>query len=218
MKPLPLKKRLLAVSAFLMGFTFIYSLLNILTLPYSRTLSALRLDEDIPFLAPTIVFYFSHYYFVFFSLISFRNREEFEPVLIRTIILSLSCFAIFALVPISVVRPGLPEGFWQTPFKILYGYDGSANCLPSLHAGIAALLALSHLGLYGKSRWPWLVWAILIILSTLTTKQHLILDVLAGMLLAFGVYMVPKKLLFRERNHYDGHWSHHEFRADLLDR
>jgi membrane-associated phospholipid phosphatase len=62
--------------------------------------------------------------------------------------------------------------------------DRPVNCVPSLHVANACVcaLALQREG----STWHYgaPVWLALIMLSTLTTKQHFVIDVLAGVLLA----------------------------------
>jgi membrane-associated phospholipid phosphatase len=72
---------------------------------------------------------------------------------------------------------------------VIYDSDVEHNCLPSLHVAQVYLAALScnlvHRGV-GKAA---LAWATLVALSTLFTKQHYVLDVVAGFALGLAAYL-----------------------------
>ena len=75
-------------------------------------------------------------------------------------------------------------------FAVLQGLDSAGNACPSLHVATAAFSAywnrqlLRELGA-GRS-WQWVnaAWFVLIAWSTMAVKQHVVLDVLAGLALA----------------------------------
>lgn len=78
------------------------------------------------------------------------------------------------------------------------------NCFPSLHVAMpfAAMLA----SLYSpnkKVKWLTIPSAILIASSTIYLAIHWILDVLAGITLATGAFLIAKKLLKREEREKD---------------
>ena len=95
-------------------------------------------------------------------------------------------FAFFALIPtqIEALRESVvavtPEmsPLWRWQFELTHKIDGPYTCFPSLHITNCVLVTLAH----WRSRWRyWLLgWAILIAFSTLTTKQHVSLDILGG--------------------------------------
>jgi membrane-associated phospholipid phosphatase len=102
------------------------------------------------------------------------------------------CFVIFFLNPVAGPRPAL------MPEHALYGFivsvDRPSNSLPSLHAGLTAYSLLyiwrvlrPDLGGRGRSilGLGTAIWAILILYSTLATKQHWLLDLPAGVLVAW---------------------------------
>lgn len=105
--------------------------------------------------------------------------------------LCLTGLACFYFVPTAVPAMALPVDVAQHPgFALLQGVDASGNACPSLHVATAVFSALwvGHL-LHGMAapRWARLLngaWAVLIVWSTLATKQHVALDVAAGTLLA----------------------------------
>lgn len=96
---------------------------------------------------------------------------------------------IFVVFPTTLARAD-PSGFglWEPLWRFLFLADVPSNCLPSLHAALA-LLAWPAWRHPGPDRRvlpaPLLaLWLALIFVSTLTTRQHLLLDLLAGSALA----------------------------------
>lgn len=97
----------------------------------------------------------------------------------------------FWLVPTAVPRPELPpELLQQGGFALLQGLDAAGNACPSLHVATALFSALWHRRLLAElaaPRWAQVlnaVWLLLIVYSTLATKQHVVWDVAGGVLLA----------------------------------
>jgi membrane-associated phospholipid phosphatase len=105
--------------------------------------------------------------------------------------LCLAGLACFYLVPTAVPAMALPVDVALHPgFALLQGVDASGNACPSLHVATAVFSALwiDHL-LRGMAApaWPRVgnaAWVLLIVWSTMATKQHVALDVAAGTLLA----------------------------------
>ena len=105
--------------------------------------------------------------------------------------LCLTGLACFYFVPTAVPAMALPVDVAQNPgFALLQGVDASGNACPSLHVATAVFSALwigHQLRGMAAPRWARLLngaWAVLIVWSTLATKQHVALDVAAGTLLA----------------------------------
>lgn len=76
---------------------------------------------------------------------------------------------------------------WDSFMRFLYWIDPGDNIFPSLHCMIAWLC---WVGVRGNKQvpLPWriltLIMAMLVCLSTLTTRQHVLLDVFGGILLS----------------------------------
>jgi membrane-associated phospholipid phosphatase len=105
-------------------------------------------------------------------------------------LLGLLCFYLW---PTAVPPIERPPG---TGLALLEGMDAAGNACPSLHAAIAVYSALwlhAQLRGLGAGR-GWLAaswsWCLLIVYSTLATKQHVLLDVLAGAVLGLAVAAV----------------------------
>ena len=98
---------------------------------------------------------------------------------------SLVSFLIFALYP-TVIPRLVPTGAGMTAeaFALLYRLDPASNCLPSLHVSLAWLAAAGVLSEGRRSGALFCLWAGFITWSTMTTKQHYLVDVVAGLALA----------------------------------
>lgn len=105
-------------------------------------------------------------------------------------LLGLLCFYLWPTVVPPVERPP------GTGLALLEGTDAAGNACPSLHVAIAVYSALwlhAQLRGVGAGRgWQAVSgsWCLLIVYSTLATKQHVLLDVLAGAALGLSVATV----------------------------
>lgn len=101
---------------------------------------------------------------------------------------------IFYLAPTAVPPyQGVIDLARHPGFAMLQGVDAAGNACPSLHVATALFSAvwidrlLRHIGAPGALRAASWVWLALIVYSTLAIKQHVVLDVLAGVALG-GVF------------------------------
>jgi len=134
-------------------------------------------DRAIPFLPWTIALYLSQFLFLFLTLWlqtdSRRLTRAFIAIAISTV---LSC-AIFILWPTTLPRPPVRNAAFDT----LWLFDVPTNCFPSLHTALATIAAFFW---PRRKRWLAALWAAAIIVSTLTTKQHVAIDVAGGLVVA----------------------------------
>lgn len=142
-------------------------------------------DDWIPFLQGTIWVYLSEYLFLILAIwFSAGDRRRSDTVygLVLTAIIGM---VIFTLLPTSVMRQS-PDLAGATGFlwRFLFAVDTAGNALPSLHVANTCLATIALSSRRGLWRITVLVWAAMIILSTLTTKQHYAIDVLGGLMLA----------------------------------
>lgn len=104
---------------------------------------------------------------------------------------------LFWLLPTAVPPGQVPADAASYPgFALLQGIDAAGNACPSMHVASATFSAFwirRLLLVVGTPRWVhaanWL-WLLLIVHSTLATKQHVALDALAGGVLAL-LFVVP---------------------------
>lgn len=143
-------------------------------------------DDKIPFLPWTVLPYcFWFPMIVFYPLIVFRTDPHsycgYLTTMVMEIVLSIVCYLIY---PTSFQRPVPPDGFWGKFMKFVYhsSYRG-LNCAPSLHCSSCFLVICVSFTCAGMSllvRGFTVSIAIMIVLSTLTTKQHTLIDVLTA--------------------------------------
>ncbi len=81
--------------------------------------------------------------------------------------------------------------------------DGSNNTFPSGHVTFSWIMFWSIRFSKISEKFNWLtptyfVWAMLVSFSTLALKQHYIVDVFSGMILATLTYIISRKLIFRD--------------------
>jgi membrane-associated phospholipid phosphatase len=69
-------------------------------------------------------------------------------------------------------------------FASLREGDSPNNCAPSLHVSSVLLCAFLFFNEQREKLWFFLTWGAMISLSTLTTKQHYIVDVVSGLMMA----------------------------------
>jgi len=107
-------------------------------------------------------------------------------------LLCVPCFAAFLLFPVEGPRPEIVPD--HSVYRLLVSYDGAANSLPSLHAGLALYSVLFGYrvlrdDLFRRERAACLlvgsIWVAVILYSTLATKQHWAADLPLGLLIAY---------------------------------
>lgn len=151
-------------------------------------------EQQVPFVAWTIVPYWSINLFYGLSLFLCRTRDELRAHgrrLLTAQLVAVNCFLLFPL-GFTFARPpthGVPGLF----FTALTSFDKPFNQAPSLH--IALLIVLWDL--YRRlipPWWHWLLhaWSWLIAISVLTTYQHHFIDIPTGALLGlFCLWLWP---------------------------
>lgn len=160
-----------------------------------RTLHApaLPLDDVLPLQPASALVYGTLYAFVILlPLFVVRQEEHIRRTVLAYLLVWLSAYACFLLYPTVAPRPAkvVGQGFVAWGLRFLYAADPPYNCFPSLHVAHSFVSAWTcnrvHRGVGAAAA----VSATLIAISTLFTKQHYVLDVLAGVLLSSIAYAV----------------------------
>jgi protein-tyrosine phosphatase len=146
-------------------------------------------ERQVPFLAWTIVPYWSINAFYGLSLFVCATRAELDTHgkrLLTAQVVAVACFVLFPL-RFSFAHPAVSGGVSGFLFEALGSFDKPFNQAPSLHIALLVILW----ALYAKHvpRWalpPLHLWFALIGASVLTTYQHHFIDVPTGALLGFA--------------------------------
>jgi membrane-associated phospholipid phosphatase len=156
-----------------------------------RTLWAIPWDATVPFMPGFIYIYFSTYLLGAIPFLLIADPGPFVAVVLGNLIFAFSSAIIHIAFPSRVVRF---EDVQPTDHatRLIYWFQHTFKphgSFPSMHVGFSVLAACATLAYYsvwwGLIFW---VWAILVAISTLVTKQHYVLDALAGTALALAVF------------------------------
>ncbi len=167
--------------------------------PSSFLSSSCFIDAFIPFLPEAVIIYLSFLLFIPVSTMGL-SWERFVLVLTSGLVATAAAFLVFITFPTAVHRPpgAILEGHWLASlYDRLHKVDTPANACPSLH------VALSLIAAFGSSRshprFAVTVWiaAGSIALSTILTKQHTVVDVAAGAVLAVAAVSIVRRSLDR---------------------
>ncbi len=167
---------------FAIGYVFFYIFPNFHPLFPPVMLPQTLLDRAMPFMPWTFMIYLSDYLFIG-AAIAMLHGEEFYSFARQMFGALVLCGAFFMFVPTTYPRPPYPpsgSALIQLAMDMVAAGDMPTNCFPSMHVALTAICAWS---LRSKSRLLYgifMVWAWLIFLSTMTTKQHYCVDILGG--------------------------------------
>ncbi len=186
------KDRYFAVSLLLMLLTnrIIFPLGHFLArgLPH-RDLS-LPFDARVPFLPWTVAVYIGVFvwWLYVYRLASHRERREADRFFCALLLGKAVSLLFFVLLPTTIERPALSgNSLWVFFVRLLYRSDTPDNLFPSVHC---LLGWLCWLVLRGKRDVPFALRATGFLLaaavcaSTLTVRQHVLADVIGGIVLA----------------------------------
>ena len=179
--------------------SLVYFGIGHLHLNRSTELLRTRLDDAIPFWPWTAWCYLPFYAGVFIiAIIGIKRRDLFNRALISVVIVMTIGAAghifIGAEYPRPVLHPPYPD-ISSAFLAAVQGIDPPGNVFPSLHVAHTTMLALILIKDRPRLGRVALAMATALALSTLTTKQHFIADVLSGYALAFfGRWLALRKL------------------------
>jgi membrane-associated phospholipid phosphatase len=156
----------------------------------STELLRTRLDDAIPFLPASAWLYLPFYAAIFLIAIAgFRTRAHFNRGLVGVGMILLVGLVCHRLIPAAYPRPLLHPPYPNVSYAFMawvQAVDPPGNVFPSLHVAHTWSLALILHHENPRLGRVALLMAALLALSTLTTKQHFVADVVAGLLLAAG--------------------------------
>ena len=143
----------------------------------------LGLDRAWPLQPAWMLVYGSLYIFVvILPLVVIRDRQLGERTLRAYIAVMVVAYAGFLVYPTAAPpHPAIAaSGFSAWTLRLAYDLDTPNNCFPSLHVAYAFVAALACGRVHRGVGVVAVIWAALIGLSTLFTKQHYVVDVIAG--------------------------------------
>jgi membrane-associated phospholipid phosphatase len=159
------------------------------------------LDDALPLVPLFVIPYLSLEPFIYFSLIfflAFRTRI-FQSAALSLILAMLLSYVVYFFLQTEVMRPTVRGvDALSCMIRDVYTGDSPYNDFPSLHTSLSTIIAIHwwrtdhRLGIIAA------VWTTLIVASTIFVKQHYVADVVSGLLLAWGVSWLFRKILRKE--------------------
>lgn len=164
------------------------------------------LDRLIPFSDEAVWVYLSIFLLMPIGPLLMCRREQLLRYGLGILLVETVAYLVFIFWPTWCQRPN-PNGTIPT-YRILTMIDAPLNAFPSLHAAFAVFSALCavqdfrELPLHHLYRIAVGFWTLLILLGTLVTKQHTVVDVIAGSALGFIAYHLAfsEWMLLSKRN------------------
>ncbi|MEI6092060.1 MAG: phosphatase PAP2 family protein [bacterium] len=182
----------------ILAFIIFYMLPNHINIFTPSYLHLFSFEKLIPFIDWTVWVYISDYVFIGVAFILLSDRDNMNKIYYSQIFLLFVSMFIFFIFPTTYPRPQVEySGFTGFFLQLLHSSDSPGNACPSIH------VAMTFLGGYGfikekKNLFPFfMIWAVLISLSTLTVKQHYVVDVIAGFIMSVIFYYLGQKIFKR---------------------
>ncbi|MBK5072292.1 phosphatase PAP2 family protein [Budviciaceae bacterium CWB-B4] len=152
----------------------------------------MQAELAIPFI-PAFVWFYLSMYLVFMLPVFFLNSPELKRLSSELILVTIAGAIIFLLFPAQLgFTRQLPEsGLYRGIFEYIFALDKPHNLVPSLHVAYSVTIVLAIVrNSRSLVRYGLIIWLSGLILSTLFTHQHHLLDVFSGGLLSFFIYQL----------------------------
>ncbi|MGG7165278.1 phosphatase PAP2 family protein [Clostridium ihumii] len=153
-----------------------------------------ELDSLVPFINVFIIPYMMYMpnLVILLIIICYCDEERYFISLLALNIGNFICLIIYMFFQTYVPRPVIIHDDFLCSFvRFIYSKDNPYNCFPSIHvvatfSVLKGINKLKNMPIKYKIRFNIIGW--LIIISTQFVKQHVIMDLLAGLVLVEGVY------------------------------
>lgn len=117
------------------------------------------------------------------------DDARYQALVVGTISVMLVSYLVYVFYPTYVERPVLEGDSWQVALtRFVYRHDRLHNAFPSGHTYFSLLIAFFWWDWQPQLCWLWGAIAVIVVLSTLFTGQHHLLDPVGGLVWAWGGY------------------------------
>ena len=158
-----------------------------------------KFDLATPLVPWTVLIYFGSFGFwiVNYFLGCFQDDDETSSLLCADLCAKIVCFILFVAVPTTNIRPEIADTTLMNKLMIyLYSVDTADNLFPSIHCLTSWFCVIAVRKQKAIPNWYKVlsvIIALAICVSTLTTKQHVVVDTFTGVGLAELSYWFVKK-------------------------
>lgn len=157
------------------------------------------LDNKLPFIESFIYIYASWYLLLIIVpiILYCKDKNKYYQYFTATILAVIISNIIFIIYPTTVIRPTIQSNnITNYLINLIYQIDTPAiNCFPSLHCLISFLFiySIKNEKINKILKIAITILSILVILSTVLIKQHIIIDVISGFILSIIVWIIVTK-------------------------
>lgn len=191
-RPFPLRPRVVVPAVTLMVLVPCYLVISAVTRGRTLHMPEMAFDRMIPLQPAWAPVYLSYFFVPLLPMLIMRQEELIRRTFLAWLSVWVVGYACFLIYPTTLPRPigGMGTGFFAWFLQGVYDGDAPRNCFPSLHVATPFIAALACRRVHRGVGLAAGLWATIIALSTLFTKQHYVADVIAGVLLAGAAYGV----------------------------
>jgi membrane-associated phospholipid phosphatase len=161
---------------------------------------AIGLDKYIPLIPEFVVIYLLYIPMIIFVFAfywnDYKTYRSMSLMLIAVISIAIMIYSVFQT---EVLRPIISStDFFTRLTNTIYKYDMPNNTFPSLHVALTSTISAFVYEKNTKVGLVLLPLAFLIILSTMFIKQHVVLDIIGGLILAFFIFKIKNVFDIKE--------------------
>jgi membrane-associated phospholipid phosphatase len=154
------------------------------------------IDNAIPFIKAFIIPYVIWYGFIFFTMLylCYKDKDTYYKTLASYGLGLIASYITFYFFQTTVPRPELTGSDMLTRMVLsIYNADQPYNCFPSIHVLTSFLMVKAIMASSARNKInTTIIWvtAVMIIISTLFVKQHVVFDVASGIVYADLIFRV----------------------------
>lgn len=174
----------------------VYSIIAPMTDSWKHYDLTTAFDRAMPVIPEFVIIYLGCYIFWVWNyiLIAAQGKEYCYRFVTADIMARIPCCLFFLILPTTNVRPVLEgNGIWEIGLQFVYHMDAPTRLFPSIHCMVSWFC---YIGIRGRKNIPkWYqifscIFALLVCASTQFTKQHYIVDVFGGIIIAEVTYYI----------------------------
>jgi membrane-associated phospholipid phosphatase len=186
----------MATIAFMIGLVFLvpfYIFIGCLITPVQQLhRPEIHLDMVVQISPVWVIAYLSLWAFWILPLLLVKQDALLRKVVLAFITAWIVSYLFFLSYPTVAPRPTYLacNNFFSWCLQLVYMCDPAYNCFPSLHVAQCYVSAMACYQVNRNAGMAACLWASLVAVSTIFTKQHYIADVVAGVFLGLIVYLL----------------------------
>lgn len=158
-------------------------------------------DHMIPVVPQAFWTYNLYYFMALIPVFLLRTNRDIVETALGYVLMNGIAMVCWVLLPVRMKYPELDcAGLSCQMLQGLHEVDGGANIFPSMHTALSVYAAIRFGELRHRLTPVVVVAALLVIASTILTKQHYVLDLPPGALLAVASWYTAKTVVGRGRH------------------